>query len=72
MKVEHTSRSVIENKLLVALMNDDSKIAILATKQDLDMFIAAFILAAHDRMRPPGLLEMLEDLQKLKKAAFNE
>jgi hypothetical protein len=38
--VELTSRSVIERKLLAAI-NDESKVAILATKQDLEDMIAA-------------------------------
>lgn len=38
--VERTHRSVIEHKLLTAL-DDESKVAILATKQDLEDMIAA-------------------------------
>lgn len=40
LKVEKTSRSVIERKLLTAL-NDDTKVACLFTKQDLEDMIAA-------------------------------
>lgn len=40
--VERTSRRVIEHKLLEAL-SDDSQVAILATKQDLEDMIAALL-----------------------------
>jgi len=38
--VERTTRNVIERKLLSA-MNDETKVAIIATKQDLEDMIAA-------------------------------
>lgn len=41
MKIEYVPKSVIENRLLVALEEDSSKVAILASEQDLlDMHAA--------------------------------
>jgi hypothetical protein len=71
-RIEHVSRSVIENKLLAALDDETGKVAILATENDLDLIVAAFTLASLDRMAPPGLKEMLDDLKKLQKGAFGK
>lgn len=57
-------REVIENKLLAAL-DDEGKVAILATEIDLILFIKA--LAFYDT---PDSKDMASDLLRLKRAAF--
>jgi hypothetical protein len=77
--VERTSRSVIEHKLLAALDDDSGRVAILATKQDLEDMIAAlygYELAerkgnvltweAHVKRRK----ELADDMSQLLKEAF--
>ena len=63
--VESVNRQVIENQLLAAL-DDKSKVAILATEDDLKLLIAA--------LRPmwanSAAREMCDDLCQLKDAAF--
>lgn len=66
-----TTRSVLEHKLLVAL-DDSSKVAILATKEDLDLFIRAL-----EEFKVQGFLRYQEramtfakDLQQLRSEAF--
>lgn len=66
--IENTSREVIENSLLVAL-SDDDKVAIICTKEELELLVYALDLAIvatpskneHDRMR-----EYRSDILKLK------
>jgi len=62
--VSSARREVIENKLLAAL-DDESKVAILATEIDLILFIKA--MAFFDT---PDSREMAKDLLQLKRAAF--
>ena len=63
--VESVNRQVIENQLLTAL-DDKSKVAVLATDDDLKLLIAA--------LRPmwsnSAAREMCDDLCQLKDAAF--
>lgn len=68
---ERVPKQIIENQLLVAL-DDKSKVAILASKEDLDILICALFLAESNRMAMPlKYKEMRLDLEKLKKAAFD-
>lgn len=65
-----SSRSIIENKLLTAL-NDDSCVAILATKDDLDVLIAALnyaMLGKPEQTRRARALAA--DYTALRQAAF--
>lgn len=68
--VESVNRQVIENKLLTAL-DDKSKVAILATEDDLRMLINA--LKTHSMCYPGWSKknsEYVADLEQLKAAAF--
>ena len=63
--VESVNRTVIDGQLLAAL-DDKSKVAILATVDDLNLFIEALTpMWAHTKAQ-----EMLADLKQLKMAAF--
>ena len=62
--VESLNRQVIENQLLAAL-DDKSKVAILATEDDLVMLINALGFVTGDKA-----WEFRADLQQLKSAAF--
>jgi len=62
---ENVPHQVIENQLLTAL-DDKSRVAILATEEDLDLFIEALTpMWAHTKAQ-----EMLSDIKQLKRAAF--
>ena len=68
--VESVNRQVIENQLLTSLC-DKSRVAILATEEDLEILIAALLLAENNRMAmPTKYKEMRADLEQLKAAAF--
>ncbi|MDA8106194.1 MAG: hypothetical protein M0Z71_12555 [Nitrospiraceae bacterium] len=68
--VESVNRQVIENQLLTAL-DDKSKVAILASEEDLDTLIAALLLSENNRMAMSSKFkELRADLQQLKSAAF--
>ena len=62
--VESVNRQVIENQLLAAL-DDKSKVAILATEEDLTMLIICLGFSTGVKAK-----EMRADLQQLKAAAF--
>ena len=62
--VESVNRQVIENQLLTAL-DDKSKVAILATEEDLTMLIICLGFSTGVKAK-----EMRADLQQLKAAAF--
>ena len=64
-------REVIENRLLVAL-NDEDKVALVLTENDLDLVIRALktnssYLGPDNRNKT---INMVKDLETLKKAAF--
>lgn len=66
-----TSRRVIENQLLESL-SDKSKVAILATEEDLDTLIAALFLSERDRMAMQSRWRELRiGLEQLRSAAFH-
>ena len=68
--VEMTNRQVIENQLLASL-DDKSKVAILASEEDLDTLIAALMLSERNRMAMPSKWkELRAGLEQLKAAAF--
>lgn len=60
-----SSRSIIENKLLTAL-NDDSCVAILATKDDLDVLIEALEFAGS--IRAPDRNGQFHDIEPVARA----
>lgn len=62
---EHVGRQVIENKLLAAL-NDDSKVAVLLSGQDLRMLICALEQYSGGPQR-----EFAADMRQLLRAAFH-
>jgi len=64
LRVIRSTRTVMERKLLTAL-NDNLKVAILATKEDLDILI----LALGDSIQKDAQL-YAADLKKLRDAAF--
>ena len=64
LRVIRTTRTVMERKLLRAL-DDNSKVAILATKEDLDLLISAL----GDSIQKDAQLYGA-DLEKLRDAAF--
>lgn len=64
--VELTSRQVIERKLLAAL-DDEDKVALLCSRQDLDMLIAALHTSSIDG---PKEREWERDLRQLRAEAF--
>lgn len=69
-KVELVSHSVIERQLLVEL-SDKSKVAILATEDDLDTMIAALKLYECDRVPLSSKWSELRlSLEQLKREAF--
>lgn len=63
-KVQHTSRVVIQDQLLAAL-DDKTKVAILATRQDVDLMIDAL-----QDYRGDGGSQLLKDLRYLRRCAF--
>jgi hypothetical protein len=73
-KIEYVPKTVIENKLLAALASDEGQVAILATKSDLETFIAAIKLSMMDRMADGALRQKMkglhDDLQQLLTKAF--
>lgn len=70
---EFTGREVIENKLLTALEDGSGKVAIVASKADLELLIRALTLAAD---ATPSVTEGLHfnqfraDIEQLKRGAF--
>ena len=66
--IQRVPREVIENKLLMAMLDED-KVAMLATHEELNLFILAFdyyyIKNGDDRFR-----HYAEDLRKLRSLAF--
>lgn len=69
-KVVPTSREVIEGRLLAAL-DDNTKVAILASVEDLDLFICAFKTSEGLGMAlEPKLKEMRLSLEQLRREAF--
>lgn len=63
-RVIQSTRKVLERKLLTAL-NDETRVAILATCEDLDLLILALGDSTRQRAR-----QYAEDLKKLRDAAF--
>lgn len=74
MNTEHVPREVIEGKLLAAL-DDEGKVAIILSQQDLGLLIQA-CLAAAVHSRTPEEMErftrMKLDLQELYRPAFTK
>ena len=68
-KVEHTTRAVIEQSILLALENDKSKVAILCDKNDLNILIAA--LGLTERVIKGGE-DFRLSLEQLRREAFGE
>lgn len=66
-KVIRTNREILENKLLVGL-NDHSKVAILATRDDLDLFIRGMRALSGDAAAE----QFARDMEQLREAAFGE
>ncbi len=64
LEIVPTDRQVICQQLLAAL-DDTSKVAILATKEDLDILIQATKNGGL-----PGTMKMFNDLWELRRAAF--
>lgn len=64
-KVEYTPKTVIENKLLAAL-EQEGNVAIIATLADLDLLIFALSLDFEN----PRRSRFLADLRKLRAGAF--
>ena len=66
-KVIHPSRQIIEHKLLTALEDEDT-VAILASRQDLDLLIRGLRYAPtrsdHERERLDFWLKSMEQLRK--------
>jgi len=67
--VVQSSRTVIANKLLAAI-DDDDKVAILATEADLNTFIEALNEMASRAPSRPRFHSLAKDLAQLKKEAF--
>ncbi len=67
--VSSTSREVIENKLLAAL-EDDNTVAILASKQDLVDMIFALEGYTCDPTRRARLRDLADGMRQLYKGAF--
>lgn len=66
--IENTSREVIENSLLVAL-SDDDKVAIVCTKDELELLVYALdlaIVATPSRNEYDRMTEYRADILKLK------
>ncbi len=68
-KIEPTSRQVIENKLLTALQ-EDGVVAVLLNEYDLDTLIISLKLSERDRMSMGRQRELREGFEKLKESAF--
>lgn len=64
--VVQSTRQVIENKLLAAL-DDESTVAILASEKDLDLLIAAL-----EFFRSADARRMAQDYKQLRAAAFKK
>lgn len=72
MTTQHTTREVIENKLLTALQ-DEGTAAILVSENDLSVMIRALEYAMlADREQTRKARELAKDYRKLLKAAFPE
>ena len=75
-KIEYVPKSVIEHRLLAALDGDKNTVAILATKDDLETFIAAIKLGMMDRMADGQLRQKMrglhDDLNQLLTEAFTD
>jgi len=68
--VELTKREVIERKLLTAL-EDDNTVAILASKQDLDVMVAALDYAMlSDKNQTRKARELAAGMKQLRREAF--
>lgn len=73
--VEHTRREVIEGKLLAAL-DDEGKVAIIASEEDCEFLIRGLVLLEHARMddnvsnEVSKIQDLLTGLRQLKEAAF--
>ena len=61
--VHHTPRQVIEGKLLAAL-DDESKVAVLFSHEDLN------VLIGNMRSKSPEAARMIKDLKQLRAVAF--
>jgi len=70
MKIERVSREVVDGKLLVAL-DDESKVAIVVTEEDLNMLIGA-LEGVWDCAKEDERIRMLQDLGLLRKEAFEK
>lgn len=70
-KVEHTSRQVIDNKLLAAL-DDEEKVAIVTNEDDVELLIDAlsFYAQAADAENRDKAATFIADLMQLKREAF--
>lgn len=71
-KVERTTRQVIEGKMLESI-GAGEHVAILASKQDLEDFIAALLVAIDNLPvsdRGTRMISLLNDLEQLRKEAF--
>lgn len=68
-EIKHTSHEVIERKLLAALDEGD-QVAILATREDLDIIIAG-LEAYSPWARPLRRQTLLHGLRKLREEAFS-
>jgi hypothetical protein len=72
LKIVPTKREVIEKKLLAAL-DDESKVAVLLTKSDLEFLSGHLMIARTNRMASMLKCDTwIEDLKQLKNAAFPE
>jgi len=73
-KIEHHSRQVIENRLLTALEEDDSKVAILCNREDLELIISGLVsLRGQSNCRPIDRQkadEFVRNLDRLLVGAF--
>lgn len=65
LKVERSSREVIEGKLLASLEDGTGHVAIVCTKDDLDMLISVLAVRVSDRPR-----QFRADLVRLRREAF--
>ncbi len=66
-RIEKVDRELIENKMLAAL-DDSEVVAILATKDDLDLLIRS--VDAYASITTRGR-DLADDLKKLRQAAFS-
>jgi hypothetical protein len=69
-KVERISRKVIQRKLLTELSNDESKVAILATQEDIEDMIFALESYNWNRLRKQRCGQLASGLRQLLKEAF--